>query len=238
MKKTMVEWRRCFPLFHSLCAGLSLIWLAMLSCGACMASDGLSISEILRRVQKRYAVTDFEADFVQESHLKAMDMVDSARGHVCFRPPAMMRWHYKTPEQYLIMTDGQRVWIYRPEEGQVMVGQTADYLGDATWTGFFAEPDKLLDEFVVHFAAKEFAEEGQFVLELLPKKRVSNLTKILLFVSEDTFDVVRSVTYNFFGDKTSIRFEDFRFNQDLDTSLFIFKVPKDADVLQLEGEGG
>jgi len=202
-----------------------------------MASDGLSISEILGRVQKRYAVTDFEADFVQESHLKAMDMIDSARGHVYFSPPAMMRWHYKTPEQYLIMSDGQRVWIYRPEENQVMVGRAADYFGDATWTGFFAEPDKLLDDFVVHLAAKEFTEEGQFVLELLPKKGVANLAKILLFISESTFDIVRSVTYNLFGDKTSIRFEDFRFNQGLDRSLFIFKVPKDADVLQLEGEG-
>ena len=202
-----------------------------------MASDGLSISEILSRVQKRYAVTDFEADFVQESHLKAMGMVDSARGHVCFRPPAMMRWHYKAPEQYLIMTDGNSVWIYRPDENQVMVGRTADYFGDAKWTGFFAEPDKLRDEFVVHFAAREFTEKGQFVLELLPKKSVSNLAKILLFISESTFDIVRSVTYNLFGDKTSIRFEDFRFNQDLDRSLFIFKVPKDADVLQLEGEG-
>ncbi|MDY6988558.1 MAG: outer membrane lipoprotein carrier protein LolA [Thermodesulfobacteriota bacterium] len=237
MKTTMLEWKRSFPLFYSLCAGSSLIWLTMFSCGVSMASDGLSISEILERVQKRYAVTDFEADFVQESHLKAMDMVDSASGHVCFRPPAMMRWHYETPEQYLIMTDGDSVWIYRPEENQVMVGRTADYFGDATWTGFFAEPDKLLDEFVVHLAAKEFTQEGQFVLELLPKKSASNLAKILLFISESTFDIVRSVTYNLFGDKTSIRFEAFRFNQNLDTSLFVFKVPKDADVLQLEGEG-
>ncbi|MDY6951982.1 MAG: outer membrane lipoprotein carrier protein LolA [Thermodesulfobacteriota bacterium] len=238
MKTTILEWRRSIPLFYSLCASLSLLWLTIFSCGACVASESLSISEVLKGVQKRYGVTDFEADFVQESHLKAMDMVDSACGHVCFRPPAMMRWHYKRPEQYVMMTDGHSVWIYRPEENQVMVGRAVDYFGDAAWTGFFAEPDKLLEKFVLRFAAKEFAEEGLVVLELLPKKGVSNLAKIRLSISESTFDIVRSVTYNLFGDKTSIRFENFRFNQGLDSSLFIFKVPKNADVLQLEGEGG
>jgi outer membrane lipoprotein carrier protein len=232
----MVEQRRPFHLLFFLCAGLALALLAMLSCAVCMASGEPSIPEILKGVQKRYAVTDFEADFFQESHLKAMDMIDSARGHVYFRPPAMMRWHYKSPEQYLIMTDGQRMWIYRPEENQVMVGQTADYFGDAKWTGFFAEPDRVLEDFVVRFAPNEAAEGNQYVLELLPKETVSDLSKILLFVSQSTFDIVRSVTYNLFGDKTSIRFDHFRFDQDLDRSLFIFKVPEGADVLQLDGK--
>jgi len=37
------------------------------------------------------------------------------------------------------------------------------------------------------------------------------------------------------GDRR-LRFKDFQFNQGLDPSLFMFGVPKGADVLQLEGE--
>jgi outer membrane lipoprotein carrier protein len=236
MKTTEFGSPRLFPLPICLCVVLFVISFTILFPGTCGASDDLSIPEILGRVQQRYAVTDFEADFVQESHLKAMALVDTAQGHVCFKPPAMMRWHYKIPEQYLIITDGESVWIYRPEENQVMVGRAADYFADVQWTRFFSQPDRLLDDFVVQLAPTEFMEEDRYVLELLPKKKLSNVANVLLFISESTFDIVGLVTFNVFGEETSIRFEAFKFNQGLDASLFMLNVPKDADVLQLEGE--
>jgi outer membrane lipoprotein carrier protein len=217
------------------CVAFCLIWLSLAPHSPCAASDPLPICEILERVQHRYAAADFEADFFQESHLKAMGMLDAAQGHVSFKPPAMMRWHYKTPEEYLIMTDGQTVWVYRPTENQVMVGRAAEYFGDIKWTEFFTEPGDLLDDFVLQWAPSEVQTEKQFVLKLLPKRSRPNLAQIDLSVSKRTFDIVQSVTCNAFGDKTIIRFESFRFNQGLDASLFRFKIPKDADVLQLEG---
>ena len=83
----------------------------------CRAMD---ISGILERVHQRYAGGDFEADFVQEAYLKAMDMTDTARGHLCFGSPGMMRWHYEAPEEYFIISDGTSVWLYRPADRQVM----------------------------------------------------------------------------------------------------------------------
>ena len=221
---------------RNLCVGLCLIWFIFLSQAPCASSDSLSISQILERVQRRYASADFEADFVQESHLKAMGMVDAAQGHVYFRPPTMMRWHYKTPGQHLIITDGQSVWIYLPEENQVMVGRAVNYFGGTKWAEFFTEPGKLLDDFVVQLAAKELQKKERFVLRLVPKKEQPNLAQVLLSISKTTFDIVQSVTYNAFGDKTSILFSQFKFNQELDLSLFAFEIPNDADVLQLEGQ--
>jgi outer membrane lipoprotein carrier protein len=189
----------------------------------------------LKRVQHRYAAADFEVDFFQESHLKAMGIVDAAQGHVSFKPPAMMRWHYKTPEEYFIMTDGQAVWVYRPTENQVMVGRAAEYFGDIKWTEFFNQPNALLEDFVVQWAPSDVQTEKQLVLKLLPKRSRPSLVQIDLSVSKRTFDIVQSVTSNAFGDKTTIRFEGFRFNQGLDASLFRFKIPEDADVFQLEG---
>ena len=216
------------------CVAFFLIWLSLASQSPCGASDPLSICEILEHVQHRYAAADFEADFFQESHLKAMGMVDAAQGHVSFKPPAMMRWHYKTPEEYFIMTDGQTVWVYRPTGNQVMVGRAAEYFGDIKWAAFFTEPGALLEDFVVQWAPSEVQTEKHFVLRLLPKRRRPSLVQIDLSVSKRTFDIVQSVTCNAFGDKTTIRFEGFRFNQGLDASLFRFQIPKDADVFQLE----
>lgn len=228
------------PLFIMLWGALfgagCLTMLPFSSLGICGASDRPSVTEVLGRVQERYETTDFKAEFQQESHLKAIGVVDSARGHVYFRPPAMMRWHYKTPEEYLIITEGELVWIYRPEENQVMMGRAGDYFGDIKWAEFFSRPDRLLDHFGVGFADSACREKDRLVLQLIPKKRQPNLQEILIFVSQKTFDIVETVTCNAFGDETSIRFKDFQFNQGLDPSLFMFRVPKGADVLQLGGE--
>lgn len=202
----------------------------------CAASDAPSISEILERVGQRYGAADFEADFVQESHLKAMGIVDVAKGHVYFRRPAMMRWHYKMPEEYLIITDGQTVWIYRPEENQVMLGRAADYFGSTKGADLFSDPTRLLDDFVVRLAPEEFQEKDRYVLRLLPKMEQSNLAELFLSISKSTFDIVQSVSHNAFGDKTSLRFAGFNFDQGLDLSLFVFEIPNDADVVPLEAQ--
>ncbi len=199
----------------------------------CGASDSLPVEKILEGIKNRYSSADFEADFVQESHLGAMGIVDTAQGHVYFKPPAMMRWCYDSPEEYLITTDGRSLWIYRPEEDQVMMGRAADYFGDTKWAEFFTEPGRLLDDFSVQLTAADLQEEGRYVLKLIPIKPHPNVAQILLYVSRGTFDVVQSVTYNSLGDKTTLRFDGFRFNQGLDPSFFAFTIPRGTDVLQL-----
>ena len=225
MKKFVSHW-----LFLVLC----LICLGHFLHGHSVASDSLSVSEILKQIQHRYDVCDFEADFNQRSHLKAMDIVDTARGHVSFRSPAMMRWHYKTPENYILIINTEKLWIYWPEENQVMVGKATDYLGNTGLAEFFAEPAKLLNSFHIEQANDKFARKGLHVLKLTPKKREPNLDKAFLSVSDKTFDIVESITYNTFGDETKILFSSLRFNLGLDPSLFEFKIPEGADVLQLQ----
>ena len=133
--------------FFTICVVLSGLWHS-----TCW---GQGAADILDRVQQRYAAGDFEADFIQEAHLKAMGMVDTAKGHLYFGSPGMMRWHYKSPEEYLIITDGDTVWIYRPEENQVMLGRAADYFGSRKGADFLSKPGELTREFVVDLAPEE-----------------------------------------------------------------------------------
>jgi len=194
---------------------------------------GLGAAEILDRVQRRYGAGDFEADFVQESHLKAMGMVDTAKGRLYFGQPGMMRWHYKTPEEYFIITDGDTVWIYRPEENQVILGRAVDYFGAKKGADFFTKPGELSREFIVEQAPKEFQEKGRYVLRLVPRTEQPGLAELYLFISKGTFNIVRTVAYNAFGDITTLRFQSYRFNQGLNPSLFVFEIPSGAEVVQL-----
>jgi outer membrane lipoprotein carrier protein len=197
---------------------------------------GLGAADVLDRVQQRYAAGDFEADFVQELQLKTMGMVDTARGHLYFGRPGMMRWHYKVPEEYLIITDGDTIWIYRPEENQVMLGRAVDYFGNKKGADFFTKPGELSREFTIELAPKDVQEEAYYVLRLVPRTERPNMTELYLFVSKETFQIVKSVTYNAFGEKTTIQFDGYRFDRGLNSSLFVFEIPKGAEVVPLQGE--
>ena len=167
-----------------------------------------------------------------------MDMVDTASGELLFGSPGTMRWHYQTPEEYFIITDGDTVWIYKPDDNQVIRGRAIDYFGGRKGSDFFSNPDALGKDFVVTLAPEEIQREDRYVLKLVPKKKQSDLTELYLFVSKSTYDITETVTSNAFGDRTTIRFDNYRFKQDLDPCLFHFKIPDGTEVLKLEGEEG
>ncbi|MBW1740501.1 MAG: outer membrane lipoprotein carrier protein LolA [Deltaproteobacteria bacterium] len=236
MRTKAIKWARYVSVCPSICGGLCLTFSVLLLYGHGAASKPVSVSEILDRVQKRYAAADFEADFVQETYLKAMDTVDTAQGHLYFGRSGMMRWHYKTPEEYFIISDGDSVWIYRPEENQVMVGRAVDYLGSKKGADFFTRPGELSKEFILELAPKALQERDHYALRLVPKTELPNLVELYLFISKDTFDIIKSVTYNAFGDRTTLRFHSYRFDQRLSSSLFVFEIPNGVEVVQLQGE--
>ena len=215
--------------------GINLFFIFLLTHhGYGSPSNDMSIFQVLDRVQQRYNVADFEADFTQSSRLEAVGIVDTAEGHVSFKPPTMMRWHYKTPDEYFITADKENVSIYRPLEKQVMVGKASDYFGERKYTDFFAEPKKLLDDFDVQWAPDQLQGKNSYVIRLVPRQHQQNLAEVFLYVSKTTFDIHKSIIFNAFGDQTTIRFSGFKFDQGLDRSFFELKIPKGADVMQLD----
>ncbi len=81
---------------------------------------------------------------------------------------------------------------------------------------------------------KEVAEDPNYVLKLIPKKKKFDLSVIYLSISPKTFDVVQIVTYNQFEDETRIELKNFMFEQTLSDALFKLDIPKGADVIKLD----
>jgi outer membrane lipoprotein-sorting protein len=53
-------------------------------------------------------------------------------------------------------------------------------------------------------------------------------------VSKQSFDVVQIITVDLYGDENRIDLLNFVFGVNLSDSLFSFKIPQGADVLQLD----
>jgi outer membrane lipoprotein carrier protein len=190
------------------------------------------LDTLLARIEKRYGGAQFTADFFQESTLKAMNITDNARGHLYVKHPRQMRWEYTEPEPQIIVSDGQELWIYRPEDKQVLVGKAPEFFANGKGAGFLSDIKQLRKGFIISPLAS--SDPSVVMLKLVPRKKTVDLTEIRLGIDKDNLDIQQIITLNAYGDETRIQISNLRFHKHLDESLFQFSVPADAEVLQLE----
>jgi len=191
-----------------------------------------SLSEIMDKVEKRYDVVDFSSYFVQESTLKAMDITDVASGSIFVKRPGMMRWEYDKPDKQTIITDGKKLWVYKPDDNQVMIGKAPSFFGDGKGAGFLSDMKLIREKFKVSFEKEK--SDHDYVLKLLPKEQTVGITKIYLAISKITFKIKKIITLNEYDDETIIELINSKFNLNLDKSLFSFIVPDGTDVIRMD----
>jgi outer membrane lipoprotein carrier protein len=196
------------------------------------AESNPDLDRILDGLEKKYANSSFSASFIQESTIKAMELTDSARGKVYVRHPGKMRWEYEQPDRQIIITDGYELWIYRPEDNQVMTGAAPEFFRDGKGASFLSDIKLLRENFdiVLLETEKSFFHE----LNLTPREKNMDVARIRLSVSMSTFTVMRVATYNFYGDETRIDLLNSQFGQALDDALFSFEIPAGVDVLKID----
>jgi outer membrane lipoprotein carrier protein len=194
--------------------------------------EALSLTEIINRVEKHYDVPGFMAYFHQLSTIKAMDISDEASGKIYVKRPGKMRWEYEKPDRQIIITNGSRLWIYRPDDNQVMIGKSPAFFGDGKGAGFLADIKLLRRRFTI--TPGQSKDTRFYALKLQPVEESLGINEIYLYVSKTTFNVKRVVTVNPYGDNTTIDLINSRFDQIPDDNLFTFEIPEGTDVLTLD----
>jgi outer membrane lipoprotein carrier protein len=198
------------------------------------ALPSMSIDEILERVEKIYTASNFSAAFIQASTIKAMEITDSASGKLYVQYPGKMRWEYMKPESQLIVTDGIQLWMYRPEDNQVMLGQASTFFSEGKGAGFLSDIRLLRKDFDITLEDIRFGD--YYNLKLVPLETNWDIAYVHLLVSRTTFHIAQVFTYNAYDDVTRIELVDPQFNESFDNAFFTFKIPQGVDVLRLDDE--
>lgn len=195
------------------------------------SSSRLSLDDIIASMEARYGQKGFSASFFQTSTLKVLDVTDSASGRLFIKRPGRMRWEYATPEKQLIVSNGETLWIHRPEDNQVMIGKAPAFFNGGRGAGFLSDITQIRNHFIIDLATK--GESLEYILNLAPKESTDEVKLVVLAVSKETFDVVRVTTYNAYDDETQLVFSDLQFHDQLDDALFNFSPPENAEILEL-----
>jgi outer membrane lipoprotein carrier protein len=195
-------------------------------------STPLSLDEILNRVEARYSGAGFSVQFAQTSTLKAMNISDSATGRILIKQPGLMRWEYETPNVQLIIANPTDIWIYRPEDNQVMHGEAPEFFKGGNGAGFLSNMSRLRQDFTASLEDAD-ARTG-YRIKLIPKKKTYDVAAIHLTVSPKDFEITALSTRNPYGDDTRFELSHYAFNQKFSPGLFKFTVPEGAEVLSLD----
>ncbi|MCU0584508.1 MAG: outer membrane lipoprotein carrier protein LolA [Desulfobacterales bacterium] len=213
--------------------GVLAVLAALTAASAPAAAQSMpSLETVLREVEKRYTAAQLSAEFLQESTIKAMEITDFASGRVYVRYHGMMRWEYQAPEPQAIITDGQKLWIYRPQDNQVLTGSAPAFFRDGQGASFLSDIRLVRQKFAITLHPPE--GENLYELRMVPREGALNISQVRLFVTPRTYAIARIVTLNEYGDDTRIDILNTRFNVDLDPSLFTFEIPPGADVQRID----
>lgn len=196
------------------------------------ALPSMSVDEILERVEKIYTASKFSASFIQASTIKAMEITDLASGKLYVQYPGKMRWEYLEPEPQIIVSDGVQLWMYRPEDNQVMLGQASTFFSEGKGAGFLSDIRLLRKDFDITLEDIRFGD--YYNLKLVPLEKNWDIAFVHLLVSRTTFHIAQVFTYNAYDDVTRIELVDPQFNELFDDAFFTFEIPKGADILQLD----
>ena len=215
------------------------------------ASTPAALKDVVSALEKGYAgLQDVQADFSQKTTITAVNREQKGSGEVLLKRPAsataMFRFNYTKPKQQII-SNGKQVWFYTPDNKQVIVNSVAAMFagGNSIALSYLTGLGHVSRDFDITFASEARDKNGNYQLELTPKKPSAVLARLQLTVSSEAveqlqasgevknvFPVVASTVQDAGGNRTRIDYSRTKVNKGLDNGKFNFKSPEGVEVIK------
>nr|MCR5855111.1 outer membrane lipoprotein carrier protein LolA [Thermodesulfobacteriota bacterium] len=188
-----------------------------------------TIDEVLNKIQYFYENTkSIKADFIQETVF--LDKSKEIRtGKVWIKKPGKFRWEYQIPEKFLIISDGFQIFVYYPEEKEVLIYPSGKVISSQLALGFMSGRGNIKKD--LKLESFEILNEKEWRISFLPVSKDTYIEKIVLTVNLDTGEVKEFYFINTSGEKVRIIFKNLEYNLDLKNNIFTFIPPKNSKVL-------
>ncbi|NLY14247.1 MAG: outer membrane lipoprotein chaperone LolA [Gammaproteobacteria bacterium] len=152
--------------------------------------------------------------------------LQEASGQMVLQRPGLFRWHTDPPLEQLLVSNGEKVWLYDPDLMQVTVQKMDQRLTHTPALLLSGDVSKISENFTITY------KEGGPVIDF-----------ILTPTAKDTlFDTLRLSFRNgvindmqlldAVGQRTNILFMGVQINEQVDASEFVFEAPAGVDVIE------
>jgi len=208
---------------------------------ACLApssgwsEDSPGLSVLVRRVQAFYRDSaGIVANFTQTLESRTLASPQEESGAVYLKAPGKMRWEYARPRGKLAVCDGKKVFLYLPEDRQVLVGSMQDLDAGALVTRLLLGETPLTSQFEVQ--GEPDPERGEiWNLRLTPKNRGFPYDSLTVEVLAENGAIRRIGMLDPLGNRLEYRFDDIRIQKNLSPKLFTYQIPRGVEIQTFGG---
>lgn len=180
-----------------------------------------SLSQLLSNVRT------LNSDFTQTMSDKNAKQIQHSTGHMALQRPGKFRWEVKKPTAQLVVTNGNRLWIYDPDLEQVTIRLLNNEVGDSPAMLLSHTNVALEKDFSVKSISGPSSATKWFLL--IPKNKNSLFAQIRFGFIDN--QIREMVLQDHLGHTTTIEFYNLKMNPTLSSSLFSFKPPANVDVI-------
>jgi len=152
-------------------------------------------------------------------------VIEDTSGSVAMQRPGRFRWNYEAPFERVIVSDGEKIWLYEADLAQVTIRRLSAGIGD-TPAALLTGRESVLERFRVE---KSWMDEGLALVRLVPRSADSDFAAVTL--GFDGPALRRLLLDDRLGQQTRIDLTDVRVNPQLAPDLFRFRAPPGADVI-------
>ncbi len=212
-------------------AGLLLIFFLVLPAHA----ESISLNDLIVKLQESYERAEsIEARFIQKATIKSIKKTETEEGIVYFKKPKRMRWVYNKPDLKELVINPQIAWFYIPEDSLVYIQDAKKIFNSKLTISFLSGIGKLKDDFQINFSQPTATdEEGNYLLDLIPRGFEAGVGKILLVVNKSNFQIMEFSLTDIYGNITRITFKDMKTNTKLPDTFFIFTPPPGVEIYDM-----
>jgi len=173
---------------------------------------------------------DISASFKQETFLSVANRTEKAEGKVYIKKGGKMFWDYTQPTAQKIILDGENLWVYLPDEKQVVKSSMTSFSSHIMADLFYGKVN-IKKRFEVSFLSTDSEDNStNIILELLPKEYNPTLKRLLLEIDPVGSLITKTVLEDELGTKTTLIFKEIKVDKGIEDSYFIFTPPPGVEI--------
>ncbi|MCF7202634.1 outer membrane lipoprotein chaperone LolA [Pseudomonas oligotrophica] len=146
-------------------------------------------------------------------------------GELALKRPGQFRWHTDEPMEQLLVSNGEKVWLYDPDLEQVTIQKLDQRLTHTPALLLSGDVSSISENFEI--SHKEAGDVIDFTLR--PKARDTLFDSLRLSFRGGVINDMQLI--DSVGQRTNILFMGVKMNQPLKADLFSFEIPEGADVI-------
>lgn len=190
---------------------------------AAMADDEVAVQRLTELLDQAQTIT---ARFSQLTLDGSGTQLQETAGQLSLKRPGLFNWHTDEPMEQLLVSNGEKVWLYDPDLEQVTIQTLDQRLTHTPALLLSGDVSKIRENFAISYT--EGGNVVDFILK--PKSKDSLFDSLRLSFRNKVLNDMQLI--DSIGQRTNILFLNVKMNEKLNDELFTFEIPPGADVIQ------